>query len=184
MDMGRYRARDLLLPPSVVSLCRVPMAFAFPWVASDPWLALGLLAAAGASDVLDGYLARRLGQATATGAVVDGVTDKLFMLSVVGTLLVTDKLPLWGVLLLGARDLGEAPLVVWWMLSPPQRKIRAEDPKANVPGKVATVLQFAAVVASILRSPSLVPLLACAGIVGLGAAVSYWRRELLRRRRR
>lgn len=181
--MGRYRAADLLLPPSLVSFCRVPLAVAFPFVVTTPWLAMAVLAAAGLSDVLDGYLARRFRQATPTGAVVDGMTDKLFVLSVVVTLLVTTHLPPWSVLLLGARELGEAPLVLWWAFSPPQRRTRAADPKANVMGKAATVAQFAAVAAALLASPQRDTLLLLTGVLGTIAAASYWRRELKRRRR-
>ncbi len=176
--MGRYRAKDLLLLPGLVSLTRIPLAICFPFFVDHAPMASVILALAAVSDVLDGYFARRLSQATPTGAVLDGVTDKLFVASVVASLLVLRKLSWSGALLLGARDLGEAPLVLWWLVSHQKRSTRAEDPKANLPGKAATVLQFAAVVSAIHDSAVTTELLWVAGSAGALAAASYWVREL------
>lgn len=176
--MGHYRTKDLLLPPSLVSFLRAPLAALFPFTVDRPGVALSVIALAGASDVLDGFLARRFNLATPAGAVVDGVTDKLFASSVVATLFVTGRLDLLGVALLGMRELGEAPLVLWWAVSRPRRKAKAEAPKANALGKAATVLQFAAVGAALLVHSATWPLLYATGALGLFAALSYWRREL------
>lgn len=67
--MGRYRARDLLLPPSLLSMARVPLAVAFVLWLNHPWVELAVLALAGATDVADGWWARRFGQVTATGEI-------------------------------------------------------------------------------------------------------------------
>ncbi|MEZ4220205.1 MAG: CDP-alcohol phosphatidyltransferase family protein [Polyangiaceae bacterium] len=177
--MGQYRARDLLLPPSWVSLLRVPLAIAFPWAVAQPPLALGIVALAAISDVLDGYLARRLGQATPLGAVIDGITDKLFVASVVASLYFEQTLSGLGVVLLGMRELGEAPLVLWWTLSQRRRKAKAEAPMANALGKLATVLQFISVAAVLLAPTYGTGLLWLTGAAGMVAAVGYWRRELV-----
>jgi phosphatidylglycerophosphate synthase len=176
--MGHYRTKDLLLPPSLISFLRAPLAAFFPFVIDSPYLALAVVAIAGGSDVLDGFIARRFNQATPAGAVVDGVTDKLFAASVVATLFFAGRLDLVGVTLLGMRELGEAPLVLWWAVSRPRRKAKAEAPKANALGKAATVLQFVAVGAALLAHPSTWTLLYATGAFGLIAAISYWRREL------
>ena len=86
MGVGRYRARDLLLPPGWVSLSRVPLAVAFPFVEESAAASLVVLSLAALTDVVDGYLARRLDMATPTGAVLDGITDKLFVATVVVSL--------------------------------------------------------------------------------------------------
>jgi CDP-diacylglycerol--glycerol-3-phosphate 3-phosphatidyltransferase/cardiolipin synthase len=69
--MGLYRARDLVRVPGLLTLMRVPLAAAFPFVLGRPLVALGVLAAAGLSDVLDGWYARRFGQVTPTGTALD-----------------------------------------------------------------------------------------------------------------
>jgi cardiolipin synthase len=181
--MGRYRAKDLLLPPSLLSLSRVPLAAAFVLALDRPLLELAILTLAGLSDVLDGWWARRHGQVTATGAVVDPITDKLFVLTVVVSLVVSDRLAPHAVLLLATRELGEAPLVAWWALSRHRRKVRAKHPEANAVGKLATVLQFATVTLALFRAPQAGALLVVTACVGVLAAISYWRREAARVRR-
>lgn len=52
------------------------------------WPALGIFLAAGLTDVLDGWLARRLNQASALGAMLDLVADRLLTLVVVAGLIV------------------------------------------------------------------------------------------------
>lgn len=176
--MGRYRARDLLLLPSLLSFARIPLAAAFVGLAHQPALALGVLLLAGITDVLDGYVARRLGQATATGAVVDGVLDKLFAAVVIGGLVLQGRLPWLAAGLLATREIGELPLVGWWVMHEDGRRSRAEDPRANWLGKAATLCQFVAIAVVLTRDrPAWFWLAACAVMGGASAAV-YWRREL------
>lgn len=176
--MGSFRAKDLLLVPSLLSLTRVPMAVAFPFVQPSRPGMLVLLGLAGFSDMLDGWWARRFDQATPTGAVVDPVTDKLFVLSVVVTLVVTRVLPLTSVLLLSTREIGELPLVFWFLASPKVRDARATKAAANVPGKLATAAQFATVAAALLGWSFARELLFVTAGAGAIAAVVYWMREL------
>ena len=44
--------------PTALTLCRLPLAVAFPFVRDRPVAAIAVLAAAGLTDVLDGALAR------------------------------------------------------------------------------------------------------------------------------
>jgi cardiolipin synthase len=99
----RYRASDLLLPPAWLSLSRVLLAACFPLVVDVPLVALAVLILAGVSDVLDGWVARRYGLVTATGAALDPITDKLFVLTVAVTLVSSGHLSLGEVLLLSTR---------------------------------------------------------------------------------
>jgi CDP-diacylglycerol--glycerol-3-phosphate 3-phosphatidyltransferase/cardiolipin synthase len=175
-----YRARDLLLVPGLLSLARVPLGVLFPFVASRPMAALSVLLVSGATDVADGWWARRFNQATPTGAAVDPITDKLFVASVVTTLVVTGKLAPLGVLLLATREIGELPLVLWFAASHASRRRRAEQPLANLPGKMATLLQFVTVASALFASWYTPGLLLATGVVGLLAAASYWVREIAR----
>ena len=176
--MGHYRARDLLLVPSLLSLLRLPLAAAFALSLDQPFLALAVLALAGLSDILDGYYARKLGQATPTGAVVDGVTDKLFVGPVVVSLVARGAFTWPEALVLALREIVELPLVLWWALHRKKRKARAEDPKANRLGKIVTVLAFATVAAALFGSALRLPLLFSTGAAGFVAALAYFRREL------
>jgi len=179
---GFFSAEELLLPPNVLSLLRLPLAAAFPFVARSRGSAMTVLALAGLTDVFDGWLARQNGQVTATGAVLDPVADKVFALSVVATLVARGKLPGWGIAALLTREILEAPLLAWVFLGrSPRRADDIADVRSNVPGKLATVAQFAAVMTAI-EAPALLPAaLALAAATGAVAGVAYWERELTRK---
>jgi phosphatidylglycerophosphate synthase len=174
----KYRLGDLLLPPALVSLLRLPLGVCFALTVDRPPLALAVLLASGLSDVLDGWLARRYGQVTATGAVLDPVTDKLFVLTVGISLVIGGRLSLGETLLLATREIGEAPLVVWFALSHRARAARVEQPMANVPGKLVTVLQFVTVGWALFRLPGLQAWVLFTALAGSLAALVYWRRAL------
>lgn len=178
--MPTLSARDLALPPNLMSLARLPLAVLFPFVATRPGLALAVLCCAGLTDVLDGWLARRAGQVTRIGAIVDPIADKVFALTVVATLLQSGKLPLWGIPALLAREILELPLALWIALSRRFRGRRLSAASANIPGKLATTVQFAAVLTAIALPVALPAMLAAAAIAGAAAGVSYWGRQLRR----
>ena len=106
-----YRARDLVRIPGLLSLCRLPLAVVFPFCARRPEWALVVLAAAAVSDVLDGWVARRFHEETRTGALLDGVMDKVFVVTVLGTLVAARSITIVHVMLLGTRELGELVLI-------------------------------------------------------------------------
>ncbi len=181
--VGKYRARDLVNGPTLVSWLRVPLAALFPFSVGHPWASVCVLGAAGLSDVLDGWLARRSSLATPAGAVVDGVTDKLFAGAVLATLVARGDLSLAEVALLGAREVGELPLVLWVLASPAARRRKLDD-RANLLGKFATTLQFVTVFAVLVGAARARQIgLWSTAVVGLAAATSYWARALSARRR-
>jgi len=172
--MEGFRARDLLSVAGILTLVRVPLAITFPFFATNRAVAVGILAAAGLSDVLDGWVARRTGRTTVAGGIVDPIADKLFVGVVVVTLFVIGRLSLVTTLLLGVRDLLELPLVLQLALGTRSPKNPSRRPRANALGKVATVLQFATVTAAFIH-PRWVPFVAvAAGVSGVLAGASYW----------
>lgn len=175
MSATAYRVRDAFGAPGLLSLSRVGMAAAFPCVVDEPWSALGLVAAAGVTDVLDGALARRLGQCTPTGAALDAVTDKLFAGSVMLSLLLSGRLPPGWAVLLCTRELGELPLLIWLLLVPRARAVGPAEARANWLGKLTTVLQFGALCALLFQSASFAWWIAATAASGAIAAVAYWR---------
>ncbi len=68
-------------------------------------LALALFIAAGVSDALDGWLARKTGTRSALGAVLDPVADKALLVSVYVTLAAVGVLPDWIAVLVVFRDI-------------------------------------------------------------------------------
>lgn len=51
------------------------------------WVAFGLFAVASLTDFLDGYLARKLGQQSAVGAMLDPIADKAMVLTALAVIL-------------------------------------------------------------------------------------------------
>ncbi|MBV8889907.1 MAG: CDP-alcohol phosphatidyltransferase family protein [Alphaproteobacteria bacterium] len=92
--------------PNLITLARllsVPLAV---------WLILGarygtafwIFVAAGISDALDGFIAKRFNSRTRLGALLDPIADKALLVSVYLSLLVVGQLPNWLVILVVFRD--------------------------------------------------------------------------------
>ena len=173
----RYELRDLFGVPGLLSLARVPLTALFALVAHNPWWALAVLALAGLTDVLDGWWARHFHQTSALGAVVDGATDKVFVLGVVITLVATQRLTAWQAVFLGARDIGEALLAATVLLRRDARA-RHHEQRADVFGKATTGLQFVAVTLALWRSPATPWVVVATGALGAITAARYVRRSL------
>ena len=94
--------------PNALSFLRLLGVPLFLWLVlgpeADGW-ALAVLAASGVTDYLDGYLARRLDQASRLGEVLDPVADRLYILAVVIGLALRDVVPWWFAVILPLRDL-------------------------------------------------------------------------------
>jgi len=160
--------------PNLVSLTRLPLAALFPFTLEHPVWAIALLVAAGATDVFDGWYARRFHQETPTGAWLDAVMDKAFVLTVVVTLIAASLVSPDEALLLATRDLGELPLLLYWLAV---RRARRRERSANQLGKLATLAQFAAVAALIAGAPHRGAWIAGTAACGAVAAISYFLRE-------
>ncbi|QBR91244.1 CDP-alcohol phosphatidyltransferase family protein [Nocardioides euryhalodurans] len=93
--------------PNVLSMARLAGVPVFLWLVlgpeADGW-ALALLMVSGFTDYLDGWLARRWGQTTRLGQVLDPVADRLYILAVVIGLGLREVVPWWVVLILPLRD--------------------------------------------------------------------------------
>ncbi len=56
------------------------------------------------SDAIDGYIARRLHQESEAGKFLDPICDKISLTVILITLLIINAIPLWGVIIVVARD--------------------------------------------------------------------------------
>lgn len=93
--------------PNCLSLARLLSAPLFVLLVVRGRLepALFVLCLAGATDLLDGLAARRLGCVSTTGALLDPTADKVFALSGALALVFARLLPTWFVGALAAREL-------------------------------------------------------------------------------
>lgn len=84
----------LVLAPVVIDLL----------IEGRPGWAFAVFAVAGLLDALDGWLARRLDSASAIGAYLDPLADKVLMVGCFVVLGAIDWLPVWLVVLVVSRD--------------------------------------------------------------------------------
>ncbi len=97
----------VLTVPNLISLARlilVPVFAVLIVMHADVW-ALIVLAVSGASDWLDGVLARRLHQVSKLGQMLDPAADRLFILITLLGLAWRDIVPAWLAAVIVARDL-------------------------------------------------------------------------------
>lgn len=151
-----------------LTLFRLPLAVAFPLVESLGWR-LGILAAAAGSDLLDGWIARRVGSSR-FGVFLDPVADKLFMASAFGVVLFSGALTWYEIVGVLLRDLVAAGA----FLVVTVRGHAASIP-ARAGGKAVTVGQCLTLVAFLFGSALLRPLAWATGAVALYAIWDYQR---------
>ncbi len=93
-----------------------------------------LILVAGFTDVLDGFLAKILHQATTIGKILDPIVDKIFILSILIYLYIYRSFPVWGFYLIIALEL--SILIGGYWLIMKHHKI----PSSNIPGKIAVII--------------------------------------------
>lgn len=160
--------------PNVLSFLRLLAVPVFGWMilAGLDVAAVVLLAVSGATDWLDGFLARRLKQRTELGARLDPVADRLYILVAIMALTARGIVPWWLLAILLARD------VMLVLLVPSLRRSGVLALAVNRVGKAATMLLLLALPLILLASsPSLnfeaVGLLGWP-LAGVGAVVYWW----------
>jgi cardiolipin synthase (CMP-forming) len=92
--------------PNTITVIRILLVPALIWFLFQKAFsaALAVFLVAGLSDALDGYLARRLGQMTRLGALLDPLADKLLVASSVLILAGSGRIPWWLAATIIARD--------------------------------------------------------------------------------
>lgn len=129
-DAGQSPDAGLLTVPNLVTLVRLGCVPVFLWLLfgrDDHFLAALLLAFLGATDWVDGYLARRLGQVSEAGKILDPTADRIMLLVAVVSIAVVGAVPWWfagltllreGLVSLAAIVLGALGArridVTWW----------------------------------------------------------------------
>lgn len=127
----------ILLVPLTVWLI-ISEAFGFAWLA---------FVAAGVSDGVDGYLARRLNQRSELGAYLDPLADKALMVSIYVSLGFLKLLPAWLVILVVSRDiLIVGAVILAWVIGKPMPVVPLMVSKVNTAAQIV----FAALVLGVL----------------------------------
>jgi cardiolipin synthase len=94
--------------PNLITLARILLVPIVVWAIATPgtmWIAFLLFLAAGVSDAIDGFLAKRFAMTTVLGAYLDPLADKALIVSIYLTLGINDLIPRWLVILVVSRDI-------------------------------------------------------------------------------
>ena len=135
----------------IAAIPLIVLLFLMPYHWSDP--AAGLLfAAAGVTDSLDGYLARRLGQTSRLGAFLDPVADKLIVAVALVLLISKDTralIVLTAAVIIG-REITISALREWMAEIGERRKVAVSQL-----GKIKTILQIVGLSMMLYHAPLL-----------------------------
>ena len=118
---GPSRGADLSIP-NLITLGRILLVPVVVWAitAGEMQIAFVLFLAAGISDAVDGFLAKRFGMATELGAYLDPLADKAMLVSIYVALGITDAIPRWLVILVVSRDIMIVSAVILsWVVDKP-----------------------------------------------------------------
>jgi len=97
--------RIFFVPLLVAALLMERHTIRAGWLELDHvWVALAIFLAAAGTDLLDGYLARRWGQITTVGTLLDPIADKLLISAALISLVQIRVVDAWLVILIVARE--------------------------------------------------------------------------------
>lgn len=127
--------------PNLFTLARLVLApfIAFDILHNHDGRAIVLLFAAGFTDVIDGYLARRFEESTRVGAYFDPIADKILLSVIYICLGAAGAIPWWMVALVFGRDVVILAMAAYGLLFTALRKF-----PPSVWGKISTFFQIAA----------------------------------------
>ena len=161
--------RSLVTLPNTISLSRVLLALAFVLV-SDRWSRVALIAVAGLTDFMDGWLARHEKTESTAGALLDPLADRIFVFAAISTYLVEDQLTTGQYFLFLTRDIATA---VGFLVAKIIPTLRPAVFRARLLGKLVTVVQLITLV-TILILPKLTDLLIVTiAVVSAASIVDY-----------
>lgn len=105
MNQAAHRHWRVLTVPNAISAARLGAVPWFAWLqlSADSYLPAGvLLAVLGATDWVDGYIARRFDQSSELGKILDPFADRVLLIAAATVLVVDSEIPTWvGVAVLG-----------------------------------------------------------------------------------
>ncbi|HEV7594251.1 MAG TPA: CDP-alcohol phosphatidyltransferase family protein [Gemmatimonadaceae bacterium] len=155
--------------PNTISLSRVVLALAFVLV-GEPWDRIALIAVAGFTDIIDGWLARHEKSESTAGALLDPLADRVFVLVAISTYLIEGRLTTGQYFIFLTRDLATAVGFVVAKIIP---ALRPAVFRARMLGKIVTVVQLIALVAIIVIPELTNALVMTIGVLSIASIIDY-----------
>ncbi len=155
--------------PNTVSLSRVVLALAFVLV-SEPWDRIALIAVAGFTDFMDGWLARHERSESTAGALIDPLADRIFVFVAISIYLIEGQLTVGQYFIFLTRDLATAAGFIVAKIIP---TLRPAVFRARMLGKIVTVLQLITLVVIIVMPELTEFLILSIGVISAASIVDY-----------
>ncbi len=171
--------------PNLITIARlltVPLIVLL--IGQERWgLAFTVVVAAGVSDGVDGFIARRFRMRSELGAYLDALADKALLVSIYVTLSVTGVLPGWLAILVVSRDLMiVAAILVSWLMERPLAIKPMFVSKLNTGAQIAFAALVLGTKAFILDAPTLygagMVLVAALTIITAAAYLARWLKHM------
>jgi cardiolipin synthase len=162
--------RDALLNlPNSISLSRLILALAFVLI-DGRWERTILILAAGATDFLDGWFARKGNNSSAAGALIDPFADRVFVLTAISAYLIDGYVSTAQYFIFLSRDIATAVGFVVARFIP---GLGASAFQARMLGKTVTMVQLVTLVAVLHFDRAIAPLIAIIGVLSAVSIVDY-----------
>ena len=155
--------------PNTLSLSRIVLAVLFPF-ARTPTPQVVLIVLAAASDFLDGWIARARHTASKWGALLDPITDRVFVIVALATYLFIGAFTTGEYFTMIARDLATAIGFLVARVVPSLQKVTF---KARWAGKITTTVQLLVLLAVPLAPKLVHPLVIAVGVLSAWAIIDY-----------
>ena len=129
--------------PNLITLARILLVPVVIWAitAGEMRIAFLLFLAAGISDAVDGFLAKRFGMQTELGAYLDPLADKAMIVSIYVALGIANVIPRWLVILVVSRDIMIVSAVILsWLVNKPVKLKPHPVSKLNTVAQVVLAL--------------------------------------------
>lgn len=143
VDAGLWTVPNLI---TLVRLLCIPLFLWLLFVQEAQAAAAVLLALLGATDWVDGYVARRFGQVSTVGKMFDPTVDRLLLIVGVGSIIIVGAVPLWLGLIVVVREI---VLSIWVVALLALGGARMD---VTMAGKTGTFLMMAAFPAFLMAS--------------------------------
>ena len=150
-EVRRSLAQDAVNIPNLLTFARILMIPLCLWFLdkdtpkSGFWAAIVFTLAA-ITDLLDGYLARKLGVVSVLGKLIDPLADKLIVMATLVWMTPMGRMPAWAVIVLLAREFSVTAL----------RSVAASEGviiSAGQEGKTKTAFQMIGIIALLVGYP-------------------------------
>lgn len=171
--------------PNLITLARILSVPVVVWAITSGEMLFAFLVflAAGISDAVDGFLAKRFGWTTELGAYLDPLADKALIVSIYIALGMSEAVPRWLVILVVSRDIMIIGAVMLsWLVDKPVAVKPLLVSKLNT---AAQIIFAGLVLGSLGLSfnpgwllPAMMTLVAALTLLSVGAYVREWVRHM------